>query len=163
MFSFAIIKMKINKSIQIKAAFLLTVFVLNTIIAFACSVGLNMGFNQKHHHDENEEQVSSRHSYHHSHATEEHNQHEAGVAFNKKGTTGNDGCCNDKAIKIQQVDKSLSHGSNPVIKAPVFIAFLSAFLGLKITNDRLSAVHKSIIPQFYPPPDIRIAIQSFQI
>ena len=156
--------MKVNKSIRLEAAILLTVFALNTVIAFACSLGLNMGFNQKHHHNEDEEQVFSNHSHHHSHAAEEHHQHEAGLAHHhEKRTTGNDGCCNDKAIKIQQVDKSLSYGSNPVIKAPVFIAFLSAFLGLEISSGSLNIVHKSIIPQFYPPPDIRIVIQSFQI
>lgn len=156
--------MKINKSMQLKAAFLLTVFALNTVVAFACSLGLKMGFNQKHHHNENEEQVSSKPSHHHSHRTEEHHEHNAGVAHHhEKGATDNDGCCNDKAIKIQQVDKSLSYGSNPVIKAPVFVVFLSAFLGLEIKKGNLDIVHKSVIPQYYPPPDIRIAIQSFQI
>ncbi len=156
--------MKINKSIQVKAAFLLMVFALNTVVAFACALGLNLGFNQKHHHDENVEQVSSKNSHHHSQGTEKHDEHNAGVALHhEKGTTGNDGCCNDNAIKIQQVDKSLSHGSNPVIKAPVFVAFLSAFLGVEIKSSNLYILHKSIVPQYYPPPDIRIAIQSFQI
>ena len=31
------------KSIQLKAAFLLLVFAFNTVLAFACSVGLNYG------------------------------------------------------------------------------------------------------------------------
>lgn len=156
--------MKINRSIQLKAAILLTVFALNTVIAFACSLGLNMGFNQKHHHDENKKQISSEHSHHHTNETEEHHEHNTNVAHHsEKGTSDNDGCCNDKAIKIQQVDKSFSYGSTPVIKAPVFIAFLSAFLGLEITGSKLNVAEKSIIPQFYPPPDIRIVIQSFQI
>lgn len=156
--------MRINKSIQLKAAILLTVFALNTMIAFACSLGLNMGFNQKHHHDKNEEQTSSEHSHHHANKTEEHHEHNTSVAHHpKKGTSDNDGCCNEKAIKIQQVDKSFSHGSVPVVKAPVFIALLSVFLGLEITGGKFNVAEKSIIPQFYPPPDIRIVIQSFQI
>lgn len=158
--------MKNNKSIKFKAAILLTVFALNTIVAFACSLGLEMGFNQKNHHDENEEQVSSKHSDHHSKSIlEEHHEHNAGIAHHdeKKGTTDNNGCCNDQAIKIQQVDKSLRQGADTVIKAPVFVAFLSAFLGLEIESSNLYILHKSIVPQYYPPPDIRIAIQSFQI
>lgn len=44
--------MKIKSTIQIKAGFLLVIFSLNTIIGFACSMGLNMGFNSSGHHKE---------------------------------------------------------------------------------------------------------------
>ena len=37
--------------IQLKAALLLLVFGLNTIIGFACAVGVDMGFNTSHHHN----------------------------------------------------------------------------------------------------------------
>lgn len=157
--------MKNKESIKLKAAFLLTVFALNMVVAFACSMGLDMGFNKKHHHDENEVQVSSKHSHHHSQGTAHRHEHNAGIAshHHQEETSDKDGCCNDKAIKFQQVDKSLNRAANPIIKAPVFIAFMSAFIGLEIKNDSLNLVHKSIIPQYYPPPDIRIVIQSFQI
>lgn len=45
--------MKKSKSIQLKAAFLLTVFALNTVVGFACSVGVDMGFNSGHHEEKN--------------------------------------------------------------------------------------------------------------
>ena len=44
--------MKRNLSIQIKAATLLLVFAMNTLIGFACAVGVDMGFNRPHHQDE---------------------------------------------------------------------------------------------------------------
>lgn len=36
--------MKSTISIKIKAAFLLVVFALNTVVGFACSLGVDMGF-----------------------------------------------------------------------------------------------------------------------
>ena len=154
--------MKINKSIQLKAAFLLTVFALNTVVAFACSLGVDMGFN-KHHHDENEEPVVAKHS--HQHSTPHHHEHNTGIAahHHEKSEPGKDGCCNDKAIQFQQVDKSLRNTTNLLIKAPVFVAFMSAFYGVEMKNPLLALAHTVIIPQYYPPPDIRITIQSFQI
>ena len=154
--------MKINKSIQLKAAFLLTVFALNTVVAFACSLGVDMGF-IKHHHDENEERVGAKHAHHHS--TPNHHEHNAGIAahHHEKNEPSKDGCCNDKAIQFQQVDKSLRNTTNLLIKAPVFVAFMSAFYGVEMKNPPLILTHAVIIPQYYPPPDIRITIQSFQI
>lgn len=165
--------MKINKSIQLKAAFLLTVFALNTVVAFACSLGVDMGFN-KYHHDENKEQVVAKHSHHHSTphhhehttvVTGHNHEHSTGVTVHhhEKSEPGNDGCCNDKAIQFQQVDKSLRNTTNLLIKAPVFVAFMSAFYGVEMKNPQLALAHTVIIPQYYPPPDIRITIQSFQI
>jgi hypothetical protein len=49
--------MKNGKSIQLKAAFLVIVFSLNTIIGFACAVGMDMGFNSKHHDDDEMREV----------------------------------------------------------------------------------------------------------
>jgi hypothetical protein len=43
------ILMKKNRSIQLKAAILLMVFSLNTVVGFVCSLGLDIGYNSKHH------------------------------------------------------------------------------------------------------------------
>ena len=40
--------MKRNKTIKFRAAFLLLVFGLNTVVGFACALGLDMGFNNSH-------------------------------------------------------------------------------------------------------------------
>ena len=64
--------MKRNISIQLKAAFLLLVFAFNTVVGFACAVGINMGFNAPHHHDE-EEAIET--TVHHHHAGGKAHQH----------------------------------------------------------------------------------------
>ena len=153
--------MKRNNFIQLKAAFLLVVFALNTVVGFACVVGVDMGFNTAHHHDEEATEVSvhvhangKKHQHHH----EANNDHQ-----DKKDTSKKDDCCNDKVIKFQNLDKSLSQNSNVAINAPVFVAILSSFFGLDIFKPA------QVIPEKYfeffhpPPPDILIVIQRFQI
>jgi hypothetical protein len=44
--------LKGNRSIKLKAGFLLAVFALNTVVGFACSMGMDMGFSSKHHQDD---------------------------------------------------------------------------------------------------------------
>jgi hypothetical protein len=183
--------MKPNTSIQLKAAFLFIVFALNTAVGFACSMGLEMGYNNKHHQEETIQKNPSHsqgHSAdvkvsHHHEAASRSNHHEKGVVshhgddpadnhhaevavinHHEKKTTEQDDCCNKNAVVLQQVDKSLNHASNFLVKVPVFVAFLSAFLGLELAPaETLAASSKYLILQYYPPPDIRIAIQSFQI
>ena len=93
--------MKKIKSIQLKAAFLVIVFSLNTVIGFACTVGLDMGFNS-HHHEESAIEVSENHhqdkSHHHDEADVHHHQ-----TNNDK-----DNCCNNEVMKFQQVDKAVA-------------------------------------------------------
>ena len=184
--------MNISISIKLKAAFLLTVFVLNTVVGFACSVGLDMGYNSKHHLEvetvQNTDAYSKGHtafaktSHNHEVATHSHhhklagalhqgvavptNHHAEGVVSNHHNnkTTEQDDCCNKNAVELQQIDKSLNHAPQFSVKAPVFVAFLSAFLGLELTPAKNhTAASQYLILQYYPPPDIRIAIQSFQI
>ena len=51
--------MKTRLSIKFKAVLLTIIFLLNTIVGFACAVGTNMGFN-KGHHDEHSSVVKSK-------------------------------------------------------------------------------------------------------
>jgi hypothetical protein len=158
--------MRSLKSIKYKAAFLLTVFTLNTVISFACSVGLDMGFNSSHH---SHEKRAKRHSHgaKHTHGSHSHtnaHKHSAPpVAIKEKGSDQKDNCCNTKAVELQKLDKSSDHASAPVIKVPVLISLLTAFAGLEIRAESSVILSKTFIPQYYPPPDKRIIIQSFQI
>lgn len=151
--------MKKSLSIQLKAAFLLLVFSLNTIIGFACSIGIDMGFNSTHHCKE--ETAVKKGAYHHDAAS--HHNDEAENHHKSKG--GKDNCCNDKVTKFSQLDKTVPQSSNAAINPVFFTAFVSSFY----TIDLLAALKdKPGIKQFVrssPPiiPDIRIAIQSFQI
>ena len=57
--------MNSSRTIKYKALFLLATFSLNTVVGFACSLGIDMGFNSGHHHHEHndEEQDKNSHSY----------------------------------------------------------------------------------------------------
>ena len=44
--------MNSKTSIKIKATLLITVFSLNSVFGFACSMGLDMGYNKSHHTEE---------------------------------------------------------------------------------------------------------------
>lgn len=156
--------MKIRRSIQIKTAFLLAVFSLNTLIGFACAIGIDMGFNTSHHHDEEAtEAVVHTHKdgtkhVHHSEAGKHHDE-----ANNHKEKNGKDDCCNDKVIKITQVDKAVPQplsAINPVF----FITFISSFYNIDpLFTSRTASTKYFVRSHHLPIPDIRIAIQSFQI
>jgi len=148
-----------KKSIQLKAALLLIVFSLNTVIGFACDVGLDMGFNS-HHHEVNASETDNIHHHDKSHHNDE------AVVEHAKAKTNNDkdNCCNDGVMKFQKVDKALASSVNLV--SPVFYtSFLASFYHIDIlsSNNRISDI-KYFVRSYHPPiPDIRIAIQSFQI
>lgn len=146
-----------NKSIQFKAAFLLIVFSLNTVIGFACAVGMNMGFNS-HHHEESAIEVSENHHHDKSHHHDEADIHHHQTNNNK------DNCCNDGVMKFQQVDKNIAT-SFSLINPLFFTSFLASYynIGILYANNRISEL-KYFVRSHHPPiPDIRIAIQSFQI
>lgn len=131
--------MKRSRTIQLKAIFLLAVFTLNTLVGFACAVGLDMGFNSKHHH--------------HKEGTVVHHHEDAEQKTN---------CCNDEAILFSQLDKLLAQAVNAGIEAPVALVY---FL---YQPDLISFIEKKApIPTTKPyvptARGIRVSIQSFQI
>ena len=154
--------MKRNISIQLKAAFLLIVFGLNTMVGFACAMGVDMGFNATHHHDDEATEIHEhadgvKHDHHKQAAKHEHEE-------NKPEKKEKKGCCNDDVQKFQSLDKALNQNVKTVIDVPVFTAIISAFLGIDVYNLSKTYPPKYRVRFFYPPPpDIRIAIQSFQI
>ena len=159
--------MAINKSIQLKAAFLLIVFFLNTIVGFACAVGIDMGFNSTHHHDEEVTETSAhvhageKKHIHHNEATKHQNE-----ADNEhhKSKDNKDNCCNDMVTQIAQFDKSVPY-SLSVINPIFFITFVSLFYNSDILfSSQVTPSVKYFVRNYHPPiPDLRIAIQSFLI
>ena len=136
---------------------------MNTVIGFACAIGVDMGFNSKHHHDDEELTEATVHTHadgkKHVHEHEEskgyHHSHEG----SEKG-----GCCNDGVIKFQSLDKSLSSNTNVSINLPVFVAIITNSYSTDIFKYAKAPAQKHLLPFFHPPPpDIRILIQSFQI
>jgi hypothetical protein len=153
--------MKRSISIQLKAALLLIVFAMNTVMGFACAVGIDMGFNTKHHDEEITETPVHVHAdgKKHQHHNEAARHHHDSKEDSEKG-----GCCNDGVIKFQSLDKSLNQNGNVGINTPVFVAILSNFFGIDIFKQPQVSFRKYIFYFFHPPPpDIRILIQSFQI
>lgn len=153
--------MIINRSIQFKAAFLLVVFSLNTLVGFACSLGINMGFNTTHHSEEAAKTSIHTHKdgkkHEHKHVSGKKQQHSHKEATDKK-----DDCCKEKVVKIQIADKNLDH-SQTIINPPV-IFLPGTIYQLPVYNIVKGNSQKYITSQFHPPPrDIRIAIRSFQI
>lgn len=152
-----------NKSIQLKASFLLIVFSLNTVVGFACSVGLDMGFNS-HHHKESAIEVSENHHHGKSHYQGESHHHNKADVHHHTSNNEKDNCCNDGVMKFQQVDKNIAT-SFSLISPLFFTSFLASFYNIDIlfSNNRISEI-KYFARTHHPPiPDIRLAIQSFQI
>lgn len=160
--------MKRNIPIQLKAAFLMIVFSLNTIIGFACAVGIDMGFNSTHHHPEEADEVSvhihsdGKEHLHHNEATKHHD--EVNNQPNKS-KDGKDNCCNDKVTQLAQLDKALSPSVSFLVNPVFFTALASAFYNIDVSLLSQSSPNiKYFVRSHHPPiPDIRIAIQSFQI
>lgn len=165
--------MKRDTFIKLKAAFLLMVFALNTVVGFACSVGVDMGFNSKHHHDEEAtEAVVHVHKdgkkHVHSEKKEKHNHdkshHYDQVNGNHNSGEDKDGCCNDKVRSFEQLDKSVPNSLN-IIHPVFFTAFLASYYDINLLPySNVVTDKKQFVRSYHPPiPDIRIAIQSFQI
>ena len=158
--------MKNNISIQIKAAFLLLVFGLNTVIGFACAVGVDMGFNTAHHHSKDAGATSvhvhangKKHA-HHNKAAHRH-RHDDNKNDREKG-----GCCKDVVIRFSQTDKSVRQAGSllhPIIFGTVINSFLIPGI---FYQSHIAEKEKYFVREHPPPPpvpDIRIVIQSFQI
>lgn len=153
-----------KKSIQIKAAFLLIVFSLNTVIGFACAVGLDMGFNSHHHEEEITDIPVHVHADGKKHQHHEAKSHHDEDLKDYHPSNNKDNCCNDEVVKFQEVDKAIA-SSVTLISPVVFTSFLASFYNIDIlsSNSRISDI-KYFVRSHHPPiPDIRIAIQSFQI
>jgi len=153
------------------ASFFLAVFSLNTVVGFACSVGVDMGFNSKHHHEEATEAVVHVHADGKKHIHQEKRKGHGNGKSHKHDQAGNhhkpgdkkDNCCNDEVIQLVQVDKSLPQPLN--IIHPIFlIGFFNAFYNVSLPSLHIVKDIKQFVRSYHPPiPNIRIAIQSFQI
>ena len=154
--------MSVRLSIQVKAAFLLLVFSLNTIVGFACAAGLDMGFNSKHHHHHDDDEVSPTKVTHHHEGVKHHHDEELNNKNNK--STDDDNCCNKGVIKFSELDKLLTHVVNAGIEIPVIFVFLHSFYlpylaPLAKTTKQIQVARRC----YFNSPDIRVSIQSFQI
>lgn len=152
--------MKKNKTIQFKAALLLLVFSLNTLLGFACSLGLQMGYNE-HHHDA-EVAAPTSHTAHHEHGSDQ-KHHEDKKQHHPDNESSDDDCCSNGVTSFNLISKTIPHQVELVphfFTAFTFTWFNSGiFPYINVTKNI-----KPFVRSHHPPiPDIRIAIQSFQI
>ena len=150
-----------TRSIQIKAAFLLVVFAFNIVVGFACGIGIDMGFNA----GGLEKRKSTAKI--HTHADGKKHQHgkeESGHKHPGKGHHEEGGCCTDGVVKLAQADKAVP--ATPAIDHPAFVTdIIHSFQLINLSYPSQATVSiKYFVRGHHPPiPDIRIAIQSFQI
>ena len=146
-------------SIKLKATLLLIVFSMNTVVGFACAMGVDMGYNNSHHEAEATEVAV------HVHADGKKHHHDKKPVANhhdKKDASKKDDCCTNEVMQFQQLDKSLA--AKVGIDIPVFVAISTAYFGINIFETVKLPAQKYTARYFHPPPpDIRIAIQRFQI
>jgi hypothetical protein len=159
-------KLKISK--QFKAALLIVIFSMNTVIGFACSVGIDMVFNSSHHQDEEAtETMIHVHSdgKKHVHHEEAKNHDEKDTDHHEKSKSSKDNCCNEKVIKFNEIDKSASQTLAASITPLFFVVFIASFNNNDISyTSYINTSIKYFVRSYHPPiSDIRIAIRSFQI
>lgn len=152
--------MKIRTSIQFKVVFLTIVFLLNTVVGFACAMGADMGFNGDHHKEE-KTILDIQH-------THEHNQpdkHDKAESDHHSSKELKDNCCKDEVAKLIKADKMAQRSFD-------YSLLTLSFFDLPVTAYRISELDTFPVntPNAYfdrhcrpPIPDVRIAIQSFQI
>jgi hypothetical protein len=141
---------------RLTASSLLILFSLNMFVGFACAIGVDMGFNTTHHHEEEAAKV-------HVHADGKKHHHEKQEHRHSK-KDGKDDCCNDKVLKFSQADKTVPQAAK--ILSPIFFtAVVAVYCNINITYpSQVNTSTKYFVRGHHPPiPDVRIAIQSFQI
>jgi peptide subunit release factor RF-3 len=147
--------MKIHHSTKLKAAFLILVFFLNTVVGFACTIGMDMGFNGVHHKDDHT---------HHQHDKAASPQHDEAVTHQHQKTE-KDNCCKDEVSKLTAADKealstsvfSFQLSFPAVLHTPVYFQSSLSSIPVNIPNTYFARHSRA------PVQDVRIVIQSFQI
>ncbi len=133
------------------------VFSFNTVLGFACSLGLDMGYNKRHHQHDAESFHSAQH-HGHSKEGKEHHHSSSSNSSNK------DDCCSNGATSFNLLNKTIPHQVEIVPQVYftdfTFVGFHSGIFPYTNVTKRL----KPFVRSHHPPiADIRIAIQSFQI
>jgi len=155
--------MKSFTSIQSKAAFLTFVFLLNTIVGFACAIGTDMGIKTDHHQKSEISAHSHKHDDGHKH---KHPEHKQAAADHHAAEKSKDNCCKEEVAKLTKADKlhqssfDYSQLSLPSFILPTVVHNFGRTTGIVLVNNSNSYFGRHCRP---PIADVRIAIQSFQI
>lgn len=155
--------MKGKLSIPLKAVFLLVVFLLNTVVGFACAVSMQ----NSPPHEEKHAAKSHRHTDH-DHANHDHSKPvEAHHDLTDHHTTkkNQDDCCKNEVTKLLKEDKVSPSKIAFSIQPVAFFTLLPTYCQLDVLASSVYQPNtKYFVRSYHPPiPDIRIGIQSFQI
>lgn len=156
LFRFYMTQQRKNK---IRALILLTVFSLNTVAGFACSLGLNMGYNAHHHGGHDKIHTSGGCLHHHMGCLPGNNSV-------TKAKAPNDDCCSGAVNSFTRLDKAVAY-NNLLLAAPFyspanhtdFIVSDKEATGLAV-NSRFQFVRRSC---FLNDTNIQLSIRRFQI
>ena len=164
-----------SRTMKYKALFLLVTFSLNTVIGFACSLGVDMGFNSDHHSNNrgqqhehsdaaNHHEHDGNNSHSHQHETKSHHHSDTENNTVSFSSQSEDNCCKDFVIGFQSLDKLLANQNNAQQKITDLSPFIIVLIA-EATNTKGFVLHLRIPPKEvdYSPPDIRVFIQSFLI
>ena len=156
---------------KLKAAFLLLVFALNTVVGFACSVGL-ISYTQQHHkhdatHSHGEGHEHEKTLHHHDENVDLNNHDHLASDNNHTQSDEENNCCSDNAVKVTTSDKIITSVHQNLLPLQVeLMATIYAFLLPDYYSTKLLVKPKPPFDRSWDLSDhtnIRIAIQSFQI
>ncbi|KQB99895.1 hypothetical protein [Pedobacter sp. Hv1] len=145
-----------------KALFLLVIFLLHTVVAFACS--LHLGSNLGPSSEKDHEHGSHLHSSDHHHPEDQSDHHLPNRDSLQALDDNKDTCCQDEVEEFNLLAKSLSSVGKIDLKAPVYLLlppFFWCFDQLAIEQSKIIF----FIADRKPPSsvDIRVSISSFLI
>ena len=144
-----------------KALFLLSVFLLNTLWGFGCTVRLNMLD-----HPMAKKLAYTEPSHGQKHPGRDHHQQVKPFLPIEDNTvlSNPDPCCQKSTGQFLSLVKDTPNGGKPLFKLPILDLSYQVEIGLRALV-YLDAYKANFIPFTERPPawDIRTAIQSFQI
>ena len=159
-----------------KALFFLVIFLLNTLVGFACTLHLEYaspkkkanGHTHDHsahtHHDSASQEDANHHDSHNHHSPKNKTAHTStGHTHSQAGSAEDDSCCQDEVSKFYSLDKIAPHSEKIIAKAPVLDIIIFCYNPLATLHIVKGSIKYIDNRQRPPTRDIRIAIQSFQI
>ena len=129
------------------------------IIGFACSLGIDMGYNSNHHQDIASEQIFD------NTIADCHDIPNSGTSDKQSDSSNSKDCCSDSVVKFLKLDKSASPLSNVDVSTPVLALVYRFRFQLELLQHlENTSLKTQLIRSDHPPQqDVRTAIQSFLI
>jgi hypothetical protein len=166
--------MKTSRIIKFKALFLLVSFSLNSVIGFACSLGVDMGFYSNytsHGNDKQHKHADANHQHEHDGMNSHRHQQEVKLhnhSYQQNNAVSftfqrEDDCCKNFVANFQSMDKMRPKQNIVQQKTTNISPFTELIAEANIKKGFV--LHLRIPPREvdYSPPDIRVFIQSFLI